>query len=173
MVKSVFRSAANFYRRAPWKKAGDVVVRVECPVRGDGPWFAAVAGGAKMMPGLFLAESQDTVRRLREGRLTDKKASSASILAIVFGQKKQIIDADLEMAQQYKLTVAGPKAFPLFLRQEPGPLTRPPFDLELQFLDGCLRAIPRFLGRKRSSDRPLSIEVPLPAGALQLIMSRV
>jgi hypothetical protein len=170
MVKSVFQAAAAFYRRAPWKKAANAV-RIEWP-EGDGAWYAAVTGSRVTTPGLVLSESLETVQRIREGNLSDKKARSASALAIVFGRKKQLIETDREMVQQYELPVAGPRAFPVFFRQEPGPVMRPPFARELQLLDGCLRTIPRFLtAGNRTSARPFEARVP--AGAIQLRLWRM
>jgi hypothetical protein len=168
MVKSVFRTAAAFYRRAPWKNTRHGVIRVEWPVCGDSPWFASVTGRRGATPGLVLSESPETVKRIMAGGLSDKKARSASALAIVFGRKKQMIDTDLEMVQQYKLPVAGPRAFPLFFRQESGVPLRPPRDRELQLLDGCLRTIPRFLtAGSRTNVRSFA----LPTGATPLRLS--
>jgi hypothetical protein len=174
MVKSVFKSAASFYRRAPWKMAGNDMVGVEWAGRGDVPWFAAITGRNGTTPGLLLSESPDTVKRIMQGNLSDKKARSASALAVLFGPRKLMIETDLEMVKQYQLTVAGPRAFPLFFRQEPGSRMRPPFDLELQLLDGCLRTITRFLtARSTTSTRPFEVKVALPTGAMKLVMWRL
>jgi hypothetical protein len=174
LVKSVFRSAASFYRRAPWKRTGNRVVRVEWPGRVDVPWFATVTGIHGTTPGLLLSESLETVNRIMQGNLSDKKARAASALAIVFGPRKHMFETDLEMVKQYKLPIAGRRAFPLFFRQEPGPLMRPPFDEELQLLDGCLRTMPRFLmASRRASARTFEVKVALPTGEVKLVIWRI
>jgi hypothetical protein len=47
--------------------------------------------------------------------------------------------------------VAGPEAYPLVIRINPGLAMRPPLVWELELLEGCLRAIPEFLVEKHAS----------------------
>ena len=53
--------------------------------------------------------------------------------------------------------MAGPEAYPLVLRINPGMAVRPPLAWELELLEACLRAIPKFLARQanaRPNDHP-------------------
>jgi len=167
-VHSLFEAAAAYYRKAPWKKAG--VVRVDWPA--SPPWYAALTGRGETTPGLVLAQDLETAERIRKGKLSDRKARAASVLALLFGGKRQLAESDLEMVLQYQLPVAGPRAYPLIFRQEPGDRLRPPVDWEVQLLDGCLRALARFLARRKSA-RPFETRLVLPSGAVQLGLSPV
>lgn len=80
MVRSAFRAAAAFYRKAPWKQAKNAVIRVDCPCRNDS-WYAAITGGGNTKPGLVLSRELDTVKRLRQGKQPNRKTRSASALA--------------------------------------------------------------------------------------------
>ncbi|MBY0525283.1 MAG: hypothetical protein K2R98_17890 [Gemmataceae bacterium] len=164
MVRSLFQSAAVFCRRMPWKNA-TAPIQVEWPASTNGPWYAAITGARGTTRGLALSESLETVHLIDQGKLTDRKARAATAMAIVFGGKKAMIDSDLEVVEQYQLPLAGPRAYPLVFCQEPGPRMRPPLDWELRLLDGCLRAILKFLKtRTRGSAKPLEVEVTLPTG---------
>ena len=65
--------------------------------------------------------------------------------------------------------VAGPEAYPCAMRVNPGYAVRPPLAWELALLEGCLRAIPDFLGKKHvTSDQ---ITVATGSGELELVLS--
>jgi hypothetical protein len=167
-VRSLFQAAAAFYRKAPWKQAG--VVQVDRPA--CSPWYAALTGRGGTTPGLVLSEDLEAANQVRRGELSDRKARTAFVLALLFGSKRQLVDSDLEMIQQYKLPIAGPRAYPMVFCQEPGERLRPLFDSEVQFLDACLRALPRFLGRRKGADQ-FETQVALATGAVPLGLSRV
>ena len=44
--------------------------------------------------------------------------------------------------------MAGPEAYPLVIRINPGRAVRPPLAWELELLEGCLWAIPEFLAKE-------------------------
>ena len=46
--------------------------------------------------------------------------------------------------------MAGPEAYPLVIRVNPGLAMRPPLVWELELLEGCLRTIPEFLTEKNA-----------------------
>jgi hypothetical protein len=48
-------------------------------------------------------------------------------------------------AEKHGWTVAGPEAYPMVIRINPGLAMRPPLVWELELLEGCLRTIPDFL----------------------------
>ena len=65
IVGSLFRAAADFYRKAPWRILGDrYAIRVECPRFDSGPWSAVVMGQAGLTLGLALYERLDHLRAL-------------------------------------------------------------------------------------------------------------
>jgi hypothetical protein len=72
----------------------------------------------------------------------------------------------LDAAEREGWPVAGPEAYPLVLRINPGMAVRPPLAWELELLEGCLRAIPPFLTRPQRT--PARMTVPVASGELTL-----
>jgi hypothetical protein len=146
MVRGLFEAAAEYYRQAPWKKVGERTIRVECSKFECGPWYAVLVGQGGFAAGLVLYDNLETLNRIRHGDLSEEEnARMTSALAIVFGEKDNLPEADLEAVEQYGWKVAGRKAYPAVYRQEPGLTMRPPLVWELELLEGCLRAVPDFV----------------------------
>ena len=46
-ARDFYRAAASFYRKAPWRSAGEgETIQVECEQLEGGPWYALVWGWA-------------------------------------------------------------------------------------------------------------------------------
>lgn len=165
LVRNAFQAAAAFYHRSPWKRAADAVVCLDCSSWSIS-WYAAITGAGNTKPGLVLSRELDTVKRIRRGQLSSRMARTTSALAVVFGSKRQMTETNLAMVKQYKLPVAGPRAYPVFIAQEPGSVVRPPFDHELQLLAGVLQAVPTFLNVRRPAK---TAKVTLPSGEWELL----
>ncbi len=100
---------------------------------------------------------------LREERGADRRNSGMSLM---YSEAFEISLRDLDAAERQGWPVAGPEAYPLVLRINPGMAVRPPLAWELELLEGCLRAIPPFLTRaERTSAR---MAVPVSSGELTL-----
>lgn len=146
MVRGLFEAAAEFYRQAPWKKVRERTIRVECSKFESGLWYAALMGQGGFAAGLVLYESLETLNRLKQGDLSEEEnARLTSALGIIFGEKDNLPEADLEAVEQYGWKVAGRKAYPVVYRKEPGLAMRPPLVWELELLEGCLRAVLDFV----------------------------
>ena len=177
IVGSLFRAAADFYRKAPWRVVGDgYAVRVECRRFDSGPWSAVIMGQAGLTLGLALYDSVDQLRALwasdpdQERDLMRQVAS----LALTFERQSQAYPRDTHAAAQYEWEVVDSEAFPTVFRKEPGLSMRPPLSWELVLLEGCLRAIPAFLSRYPPGDAARSeMTVPVATGELDLILSWV
>ena len=74
-----------------------------------------------------------------------------SVLSLMFSEAFDIAVRDLAAAERHGWAVAGPEAYPLVLRINPGMAVRPPLAWELKLLEGCLRAIPEFLAEKTAA----------------------
>ena len=68
----------------------------------------------------------------------------------MFSEAFDIPVRDLDAAERHGWPVAGPEAYPLVIRINPGRAVRPPLAWELELLEGCLRAIPEFLAEKNA-----------------------
>jgi hypothetical protein len=174
MVKSLFDAAAYCYRQAPWKKIGERTIKVECAKFEAGPWYAVTIGEAGVAAGLVLYDSLETLNRIRKGDLSDEESGRlTSALAVIFSEKDDLPEADLEAMEQYRWKVAGPKAYPSIYRKEKGETMRPPVAWEVELLEGCLRAIPEFVktGKGRRARQQVTTAVAL--GQLSLTLSWV
>jgi uncharacterized protein DUF6930 len=173
-VESFFDAAALFFEQAPWSKTGERPIQVECSQFESGPWYAIVMGQGGMAKGLVLYDSLETLQRIQQGNLSaEENARLSAGLTVVFGEKDDLVPADIEAFGKHGWRVATPNAYPSVYRMEPGLSMRPPLAWELRLLDGCLRGIPEFVRKKTRRLEPLPIIVPTAGGDLQLVMSWV
>jgi tetratricopeptide (TPR) repeat protein len=177
IVGGLFRAAADFYRKAPWRILGDRYgILIECPRFDSGPWAAVVMGQAGLTLGLALYDRIEQLRALwvsepdEQRELTRQMAS----LVLTFDPESQVHPMEVDAADGYGWEVVDPEAFPSVYRKEPGLSLRPPLSWELVLLEGCLRAIPAFLSRHLPGDDARSeMTVPVATGELDLILSWV
>ena len=67
-----------------------------------------------------------------------------------------------------------PDAYPEVFHKERGLSMRPPLAWELELLEGCLRAVPAFVIRRRQDDPAgEEVAVPVASGELKLVLSWV
>ena len=174
-VGGFFDAAATFYRLAPWKKVGEATIKVECSKFNSGPWYAVLLGQGGMTRGLVLYDSLESLNRIKQENLTEEEnARLTAALAVIFGTKKDLSESDQKAVRQYGWKVAAPKAYPSVYRKEPGLSMRPPLAWELELLEGCLRAIPVFVKRRRQDDPALEeVVVSVASGGLKVALSWV
>jgi tetratricopeptide (TPR) repeat protein len=175
-VGSFFEAAASFFRQAPWKKVGyEAAIRVECAKFQSGPWYAVLMGQSGLELGLALYEDLEALRELLTGDAADEEKARQSVATTVtFGEEWDIPVADLEAARRYGWQVARPDAYPEVFHKERGLALRPPLAWELDLVEGCLRAVPEFVFRRRQDD-PAGEEmtVPVASGQLKLALAWV
>jgi hypothetical protein len=173
-VGSFFDAAALFFEQAPWNRTGERPIQVECGQFKSGPWYAIVMGQGGMTKGLVLYDSLETLQRIQQGNLSDEENARLSAgLSVVFGEKDDLVPADIEAFEKHAWRVAGSDAYPSVYRMEPGLSMRPPLAWELQLLEACLRGIPEFVRKKSRRLEPLPITVPTACGELPLVVSWV
>ncbi len=176
-VGSLFRAAADYCRKAPWRTLGDRYgIRVECPRFDSGPWTAVVMGQAGWVLGLSLYESLDKVRALWAAK-TDKEREvdwSITSLTVTFDEVSLVHPKDVFSARKYRWEVVDSETFPSIFRKEPGMSVRPPLAWEMILLEGCLRAVPAFVSKYRPGDGARSeMTVPVATGELDVVLSWV
>jgi len=167
-VGGFFYAAAEYYQKMPWRNvAGDVPIKVCCDKFDTGTWYAVVMGQSGMTLGLALYENLDVLKSLlREDADANRRNSG---LSVMYGEAFEIAIPDLDAAEENGWPVAGPEAYPMILRVNPGMAVRPPLAWELELAAGCLRAIPSFL--TRSERGPARMTVPVATGELDLELS--
>lgn len=167
-VGSFFHAAAEYYRKTPWRNVpGDVPIKVHCDKFDTGTWYAVVMGQSGMTLGLALYEDLAVLQSLLCEDPDANRRNSG--LSVMYGEAFEISLRDLDAAEENGWPVAGPEAYPMILRVNPGMAVRPPLAWELELVEGCLRAIPAFL--IRSERGPARMTVPVATGELDLELS--
>jgi tetratricopeptide (TPR) repeat protein len=175
-VAGFYEAAAFFLWQAPWKKVGyEAAIKVECARFESGPWYAVLMGQSGLTTGLALYEDLQALRRLWAGEQANEDNARQSVATTVtFGEEWDIPVADLEAARRHGWQVARPDAYPEIFHKERGLSLRPPLAWELELMEGCLRAVPEFLNRRKQDDSAREeITVPVASGPLKLVLSWV
>jgi tetratricopeptide (TPR) repeat protein len=167
-VAGFFDAAAEFYRRQPWRHvAGDRLIRIHCSRFHTDTWYAVVMGQSGMTLGLAMYEDLELLQAiLRADPDTDRRHAGMSVM---FGEAFEISVRDLDAAEEHGWPIAGPEAYPLIMRVNPGMAVRPPLNWELELAEACLRAIPAFLNRQATTGEA-RMAVPTAAGELDLTL---
>jgi hypothetical protein len=100
----------------------------------------------------------------------EENARGMSAISLMFSEAFEMPVRDVDAAEKHGWPVAGPEAYPLVIRINPGLATRPPLAWELELLEGCLRTIPDFLKTPKGS---MSQTVSVVSGELTLRLSWV
>jgi tetratricopeptide (TPR) repeat protein len=175
-VGSFYDAAAFFFQQAPWKQVGyEAAIRIECTRFESGPWYAVLMGQSGLTTGLALYEDLETLRRLWAGELADRENARQTVAtSVTFGEAWQVPVADFDAAQRHGWKVARPDAYPEIFHKERGLSVRPPLAWELELMEGCLRAVPEFVKRRRQDDPAAeTLTVPVASGELPLVLSWV
>jgi tetratricopeptide (TPR) repeat protein len=167
-------AAAAFFRRAPWKKVGyEAPIKIECDEFQSGPWYAVLMGLSGLTLGVSLYDDPQALHGLWTGEpFSEESTREAVTTSVIFGEKWDIPVADLEAATEHGWEVAQPDAFPAVFRKERGISIRPPLAWELELLEGCLRALPEFVERRKQDDSAREeLKVSTASGELRLALS--
>lgn len=166
-----FEAAAEFYRKAPWRKiAPDAVIEIATEDRNLAVWYGVVMGQSGMVNGLALYDDPESLREILTGRGSDAdNAMRTSGLTVMFGEETEMAFSDLDAIEQYGWPIAAPEAYPGTMRLQPGEEPRPANAQELRFLEACLRGVPEFIARRERSCR---MTLATGAGEMTLTFSR-
>lgn len=173
-VASFFAAAADFYRRAPWRRTvAETVIQVECRQlrrHRKEPWYASVMGQSHESLGLALFDDLETIRAVWSGLGPfSLMARGAGSLALSFSEAFEIPMRDLLACEENHWPVGGPEAYPLVMATS-GPAPKPS---DLLWLEGSLRAIPEFIERHRLGENAVTetISVPTATGDLDMTLT--
>ncbi len=175
-VGSFYESAAAFFAQAPWKKIGfEAAIKVECDKFQSGPWYAILMGLSGITAGLAIYDDLEMPQRMWASDKDDVESGREAVgTSVTFGEQWGISVADLEAVQQNGWPVARPDAYPEVFHKDRGMSVRQPLVWELELMEGCLRAVPEFVDRRKQDD-PTKEEftVPVVSGQLRLVLSWV
>lgn len=169
-VGGLFAAAAAFYQERPWRNVpGEVAIEIRCDKFQAGRWHVVVMGQSGMAYGLAMYEDPEVLQALLREEPDAERRNSA--MSLMYSEAFEISVRDLDAAEREGWPVAGPEAYPLVLRINPGMAVRPPLAWELEILEGCLRAIPPFVVRAERT--PARMTVPVSTGELTLELTWV
>jgi hypothetical protein len=150
-VRDFFRSAASFYRQAPWRTAdAGETIRVECEAGGHGPRFAVILGKRGKVKGLMLHDNWKS-RWLMEHGEYKEIADQLQFINVDYEPLSKASPQAKKMVKNHGLELTSSRAYPSVFRIEHGDSIRMPDSSELELLEACLWVIPDFL--KRAKDR--------------------
>jgi tetratricopeptide (TPR) repeat protein len=175
-VAGFYKAAAAYYRQAPWSRLSfETIIKIECPKFDSGPWYAVIMGQSGMTLGLALYEDLKLLRKLMSGQLSDEQSARRTVaLAMTFDPDQHVYPKDRDAARRYGWEIVDSEAHPVIYRKERGRTMRPPLVWELELMEGCLQAVPRFLADRPLDDtRPYPLTVPVAGGTLDLTLSWV
>lgn len=147
-AQSFFATAADFYRRAPWRHvAWDAAIKIECDKFQSGPWYALVMGQSGMVLGVALYEELDVLHATINNAGNQDVLRRTSAISVLFGEAFEMPFSDLDVIEAHDWPIAAPEAYPHAYRINPGLAVRPLLPWELELLEGVLRALPDFVAQ--------------------------
>lgn len=176
LVAGFYQAAAEFYRRAPWRKLGyESAIRVESDHLESGPRFAVVMGQSGLTFGLAIYDDLKLLKKLWTGRMSDEENARETVaLTVTYDDDSGISDGDLNSIEEYDWEVVNPEAYPSIFRKERGLSMRPPLGWEIELMQGCLKAIPDFIDQHPLDDlAKYESVVKVASGELRLSLSWV
>jgi tetratricopeptide (TPR) repeat protein len=171
-----YDAAAFYFRQAPWRRVGyESAIRVECAKYSGGPWYAVVMGQSGVTRGLALYEDYEVLRRGWEGPMSSEEHAWHTVsTSVIYGDEDDLPPADAEAIRRHGWPVARPDAYPWVMHKEVGKSFRRPLAWELELTEGCLRAVPEFVGRRAQDDATAEeMGVRVASGELKLVLAWV
>lgn len=138
LQRGLYAAAADFYLARPWRTLpSDTPLDIHGP---DGRLVhAVVMGQSGVQQGLAIYEDAKTLAAALRG--DEKAAAKSTSLAVMFGEAFEISARDHDAIEHKGFDLAGPEAWPLVIRMEPGFATRPPLVWEVKLITACLREV--------------------------------
>ena len=147
IARAFYAKAAAFYSDRPWRRLpSDAAITVHVPAAdgGEGRFVhAVVIGHVGVVQGLAVYEDGVALEAARSG--DHGQAARSTGLSVMFGEAFEIPAIDYDWIECSGFEVAGPEAWPMPVRLNPGMNLRPPLAWELELLTGCLRDVPAFI----------------------------
>lgn len=161
-----FEAASAYYRHKPWQFIpGDTAIRVDAPSISKRPWYASVMGQSGIEQGLALYDKWEELSALLSGSGDeDRNAKQFSAFSLMFGESLQLHPRDLVALEKHNWEVAGPEAYPCFLRVKKGMKLVSPTLAELTVMEACLKAIPAFVRDQAQAEHSVTV------GGKQIVM---
>jgi hypothetical protein len=149
-VERLFRAAAVFYQRAPWRVLEEAPIELRLAERRR-PLYAVVLGRARAVHGLTLYLSGSSL--LNRGAAGSHPVRTRNTIAVTFDREDGIPPPMVDERRAHRWPLAGPAAFPLPYRQLSDGTMREPDAGELELLALALDAVAEFATRHTTPPR--------------------
>lgn len=166
-VASLFNSAADFYRAAPWVQLdNEDVLSIQLPSQ-KRPYYAIVMGQGGVEYGLALYKRwEDVERQFLYSDDPEETIPPDGLNSFFFNPIHEVPFDDLEAIERYGWEVAGQEAYPVPLVFIPPDKVQRPDREVLLWYEAALRAIPIFardhILRDAEGDiNPVEVEIPV------------
>lgn len=152
MIQGLFKSAASFYRAAPWRWIDDSrPIKVHYPLTSKAR-YAVVMGQGGQTYGLAVYDSTDILHQTYSGAPPEELIGRGSWVSLLFSEPIEMPFDDLDDIEAHDWPVAGDQAYPLFVKfTRSGQFTRPSKS-DLLRMEALLLAIPRFVRGPMEAD---------------------
>jgi hypothetical protein len=164
LLDGLFAAAADFYEIQPWKLLkGEKVIQVSAP----DARMVVVMGAAGQSFGISVYDSPADLQRMFQASDPLDAAGALCWLALTYESEEYVDQTDLKAIHESGWRVAGDAAYPAIVRiGSPGPDLQPPTLQDLQWLEGCLRALCRLFTAHLAFDeqgelRPVDLTIPV------------
>jgi tetratricopeptide (TPR) repeat protein len=165
-VGSFFATAAEFYRRAPWRDiAWDAAIKIACDKFQSGPWYALVMGQSGMVLGVALYEDLGILQATINSSGDEESFRRTSAISVLFGEAFEMPFSDLDAIDSHQWPIAAPEAYPHAQHINPGYAVRPLLPWELSLLEAVLRTLPDFIARREPEQ---TVSAQTGAGVIEL-----
>jgi tetratricopeptide (TPR) repeat protein len=173
-VGGFHEAAADYFRKAPWKRVGtQAILRVESDRFPGGPFYAVVMGQSGINSGIAVYEDLATLRGLwRSPQEADESARESVAVSVMFSEPWHVPIGDVDATTRHGWKLARPDAYPLAVHKDRGMSMRRPLAWELELLEALLGSVPGVVERRQQDDpTPEEVTVPLVSGPLRLVLS--
>lgn len=143
-LQRLYEACARVYESAPWQvTSGDQFLELSCSGWENTTWAACVTGQLGQEFGVSVYEDPDFVRNIMDTGEMDPKRMRCVIAH--FQKAYEVIPADVWTIERHDWPVAGPDAYPLIVRYNPGPEVTRPSAEDLEILETAMTHLLRCL----------------------------
>ncbi len=153
MIRGLFKSAASFYRAAPWRWIDDSrPFKAHYPLKSKAR-YAVVMGQGGQAYGLAVYDSTEILHQTYSGATPEEMVGRGSWVSMLFSEPIEMPFEDLDDIEAHDWPVAGKKAYPLFIKFTHSGQVARPSKSDLLRMEALLLAIPRFLRGPMEADQ--------------------
>jgi hypothetical protein len=164
MLAGLFHAAAAYYRDAPWTRVTDgQPLAVTLNRWGVETVYCSVMGNAGITYGLAAYYKLSHLKSIYEshGRMSKKRMRAIDSLSVTFGRADKVGTRGLDEIADHQWEIAGPEAYPLFIRAVGRGEIRGLNREEIHILQACLYAVMHFVSFHKLAFTGVPLKSPI------------